>query len=155
MIPIMLIGTYRREIDDMARLVLPERWRTGFTRGLILTRGVDKNLMAFPIRRFQAIAEGIATLTIENTDARNWSRFLIGSATHQPLDKLGRLEIPPPLRVFASVVKDVVLVGVLNRIEIWDATKYEECEARSASDIVQIAERVGILLRATAARTVG
>jgi MraZ protein len=148
----MLIGTFHLQIDDNGCVALPEAWRSNFTHGLVLTRGVDKNLLVFPTPKFRAIAEEIGRVGFEPTDARDWSRFLIGSAIPLPINKLGRLAIPESHRLYAELQQDLVMVGVGNRIEIWAAPQYAEYEAKTTPQIVQIAERFDKLVRAAATR---
>lgn len=150
----MLIGTYRLEIDSAGYLTLPAGWRPSFSRGtdLIITHGVEKNLFVFPSQHFKAIAERVSYLCVESGDARNWGRFLIGSAIEQSLTKIGQLCIPESHRLFADLGKDAVLVGVLSRFEVWDARKYEEHEKQSSAEIAQIAERFDKLVRGSGDR---
>jgi transcriptional regulator MraZ len=146
----MLLGTHRARLDDKGRLTLPGKWLQEFSLGLILTRGVDQSLLIFPAPKFESIATRIDRLSIESADARRWARFMSAQAADLKPDKKGRLPISPAQLKFAGLVGDVVLVGVLSYVQIWNPQKYEEAESIDLPTINQIAERVDQLLRASA-----
>jgi MraZ protein len=143
----MLIGTFQLELDDTKSVLLPEAWRSSFARGLVLTHGLEQNLFAFPTSAFKKIAEEIGLAGIEPIDARDWSRFFLGSAAQLTLSKSGRLAIPQTHISYAELAREVTLVGTMNRIEIWAANKYEAYEKTATRDIAQIAERFDKLAR--------
>jgi transcriptional regulator MraZ len=147
----MLLGTHRAKLDDKSRLTLPGKWIQEFSEGLVLTRGVDQSLLIFPASKFQSIATGIDRLGIESVDVRKWARFMSAQAVDLEPDKKGRIPISPTQLKFAGIANDVVLVGVLGYIQVWDPQKYEEAESIDLSAMNQIAERVDKLLRASAA----
>ena len=105
----------------------------------------------FPVPKFESIATGIDRLGIENADVRKWARFMSALAVDLELDKRGRIPISSAQLKFAGITGDVVLVGVLGYVQIWDPQKYEEAESTDLPTITQIAERVGKLLNASAA----
>ena len=148
----MLLGTHRTKLDDKGRLTLPGKWIQEFSHGLILTRGVDQSLLMFSVAKFESVATGIDRLGIESADVRKWARFMSALAVDLEPDKRGRVPISPAQLKFAGITGDVVLVGVLGYVQIWDPQKYEEAESTDLSAITQIAERVDKLLRASAAR---
>jgi len=144
----MFLGTYRTKLDDRGRLTLPAKWAPELLPGLILTRGVDQSLLIFPTSRFEFIAKGIDTLGLASADVRRWARFLSALAADLLPDKKGRVFISPSQLKFAGIASDVVLVGLLSYVQVWDPAKYEEFESRDVSEIVQVAERVDKLIRA-------
>jgi MraZ protein len=147
----MFLGTYSASFDDKARLALPEKWRVELAGGLIVTRGPDHCLLVFPHAGFASLVENVEGLGLERGDARVWARFLSGLATDLEIDRQGRICVSDPLRRFAELGENVSLVGVLNRIEIWNPGHYEQLEKDRAPEIAQIGERLHGLRRASVA----
>jgi MraZ protein len=144
----MFLGTYRTKLDDKSRLTLPREWTHEFSLGIVITRGVDQSLLAFPQSRFEIMARGLDDLGLASADVRRWARFLSAMAVDLVPDKKGRIPITVSQLKFAGIANEVTLVGLLNYIQIWDPQKHEELESRDASDIIQIADRVDKLMRA-------
>ena len=112
---------------------------------LIITKGLDGCLFAFSIEEWKKFEEKLATLPISNKDARTFSRFFFAGAIDCELDKQGRFLISSNLREFAGFVKDVVIVGMNSRIEIWSKEKWEDCNNNlSADEIAEKMEMLGI-----------
>jgi MraZ protein len=144
----MFLGTYRTKLDDKGRLTLPRDWTHEFSQGLILTRGVDQSLLVFPISKFESIAKGLDELGLASADVRRWARFLSALAVDLLPDKKGRIPISASQLKFAGIANEVILVGLLSYIQIWDPPKHEELESKDVLDIIQIADRVDKLMRA-------
>jgi len=143
----MFVGTYQHTIDDKGRLTLPAKWRAELAGGVVVTRGLDKCLYILPRAKFEAMAKEIDEQGLERADARAWSRHFTGKATDVDADKQGRIIIPPILRDFAGLDGDVVVVGVVSRIEVWNPKKHKVADEKIESDAENVAERFGSMMR--------
>lgn len=121
----MFMGEYNHTVDAKGRLIIPSRFREELKNEFIVTKGLDGCLFVFP------------------GNARQFSRFFVAGATPCELDRQGRILLPLPLREFAGLEKDVVLAGMLNRIEIWSKTKW--MENNSCDNMDDIAEQMSDL----------
>jgi MraZ protein len=145
----MFFGSYPTTIDDKTRLTLFEKWRAELAQGMILTRGLDQCLVIFPRAVFESIAERVQSLGMEGGDARGWARFLNGQAADVELDKQGRIAISRALLQFAGLDQQAVLVGIGNRIEVWNPAKYEAWETERLPQMALVAERLDRALNGT------
>ena len=140
----MLIGEYNHNIDSKGRLILPSKFRTELGDRFIVTKGFDGCLYGYSTEEWRAIEEKIKTLPlVTGKDARNFTRFFFSSAIECDIDSQGRILISQNLREFAMLQKEVVIIGVSSRIEIWSKQKWEEYNALQDSD--DIAEKMAFL----------
>ncbi len=141
----MLIGEYEHSLDAKGRLIMPAKLREDIGEKFIITKGLDGCLFAFSIAEWKNFEEKLRSLPISNKDARKFSRFFFAGAMECEIDKQGRFLISSNLREFAEFVKDVVIVGMDSRIEIWSKEKWEKCdEDISADEIAEKMEMLGI-----------
>lgn len=136
----MFMGEYNHSIDTKGRLIIPSRFRDELGDEFVVTKGLDGCLFVFPQNEWQAFEEKLKTLPLTNKSARQFARFFVAGATPCELDKQGRILLPGTLREFAGLEKDVVLTGMLNRIEIWSKEKW--IENNSCDDMDDIAEQM-------------
>lgn len=122
----MLSGDFNHSIDAKGRLIIPAKFRDSLGENFVITKGMDNCLFVYPPDEWKILEEKMKKLPLTNKGARELKRFLVGSATEGVLDKQGRVLIPPSLREFAGLLKDVVLVGVLDKVEIWDKASWDE-----------------------------
>ena len=122
----MLTGEFNHSIDAKGRLIIPSKFRENLGENFVITKGLDGCLFLYPDSEWKIFEEKLRTLPLTNKDARIFTRFFLGSAVDGGLDKQGRVLISSALRNFAHLEKEVVLVGVLDRVEIWDKAKWEE-----------------------------
>ncbi|WP_461809810.1 division/cell wall cluster transcriptional repressor MraZ [Faecalimonas sp.] len=122
----MLMGEFNHSIDAKGRLIIPSKFREELGENFVITKGLDGCLFLYPDSEWKIFEEKLRTLPLTNKDARIFTRFFLGSAVDGGLDKQGRVLISSALRNFANLEKEVVLVGVLDRVEIWDKAKWEE-----------------------------
>ncbi|RLC73098.1 MAG: division/cell wall cluster transcriptional repressor MraZ [Chloroflexi bacterium] len=141
----MFLGEYEHRLDPKGRVAIPSRFREEFKDGLVLTRGVEKCLAAYPVSEWQKVAERLASLPATRLKSRRLSRFVFASAFYLEPDRLGRILLPPPLRQYAEVKDVVVIVGVNSYVEIWDKKLWEEEKALMSRQAWQLME--GIELR--------
>ncbi len=117
----MFIGEYRHSIDDKGRVIIPVKFRPQLGENFIATKGLDGCLFLFPMEEWRDFEVKLASLKLGSKKARAVNRAFFGSASECQLDKQGRIIVPKPLRDYARLTKDICVVGVSERIEIWDA----------------------------------
>jgi MraZ protein len=122
----VFLGEYQHSIDDKGRLVLPSKFRHALSDGLVITKGQDRCLYVFAPERWAEEVERVNRLSRLDRRNRNYARSFFGSASDQELDRQGRIQIPPQLRSYAELDKEVLVMGVADRIEIWDAATWSE-----------------------------
>ena len=133
----MFLGEHIHTLDAKGRVVMPSSLRRDLEQGLVTTKGLDRCLVVFTTAGFEAEAARQSRHEWTEQRARDFARTFYGGATDQPLDAHGRLALPPALRAYAGLEHDVVILGVNDRIEIWDAATYarrqEENDQKYAS----------------------
>ena len=140
----MLIGEYSHTIDSKGRMIVPAKFRLELGERFIVTKGFDGCLYGYSLEEWKSIEEKIKTLPlITGKDARNFTRFFFSSAIECELDSQGRILITQNLRQHAELEKDVVVIGVSTRIEIWSKQKWESYNDEQDSD--DIAEKMSML----------
>ena len=141
----MLIGKYEHTLDVKGRLIMPSKLREDIGEKFIITKGLDGCLFAFSIEEWKKFEEKLRTLPISNKDARNFSRFFFAGAIDCEIDKQGRFLISSNLREFAGLEKEVIIVGMDSRLEIWSKEKWIKFdEDISADEIAEKMEMLGI-----------
>lgn len=134
----MFTGEYRHSIDEKNRLIVPKNFRDDLGMKIVITRGLDGCLFGYNIETWNKLLEKLNTLPFTKKDARNFTRFFTSGAITLEFDKQGRVVLPGYLKEYSSIMKDVVLVGVVNRIEIWSQElwdKFINDNVESLSDI--------------------
>ena len=139
----MFMGEYNHTIDAKGRLIIPSKFREILGDAFVVTKGLDGCLFVYDNEEWKRFEEKLRSLPITNKEARQFVRFFLAGATEAEVDKQGRILIPNVLREFAEITKDVVLVGVGSRIEIWSRERFEE--TASFEDMDDIAEHMAEL----------
>ncbi len=121
----MLIGTYQHTIDPKGRLFIPVKLRADLGESFIITRGTGKNLFGLSYTEWSALSGKFDSLPIADEDAQNFSRLFFASANECDVDKQGRVLVNAALREHAQLEKDVMIIGVSTRIEIWSAENWQ------------------------------
>jgi len=121
----VFLGEYQHSVDDKGRLVMPSKFRARLADGCVVTKGQERCLYVFPLDRWEIEVERVNRLPRTNRRNRNYARSFFGGAVDQSLDKQGRIQLPPTLRSFAGLGKDVMVVGVADRLEIWETAAWE------------------------------
>ena len=122
-------------LDAKGRLIIPARFRELLGEEFTVTRGLDGCLFAYPQEEWKAFAAKLRTLPLMDEGARRLTRFFAAGATPCELDKQGRILVPATLREFAHLEKDVVLAGMVNRVEIWDKERWTANNTFSSEDL--------------------
>ena len=139
----MFMGEYNHTIDAKGRLIVPSRFREILGDAFVVTKGLDGCLFVYDNEEWKLFEEKLRALPITNKEARQIVRFFLAGAAEVEVDKQGRILIPNVLREFAGLAKDVALVGVGSRIEIWSRERFEDTAA--FDDMDEIAEHMAEL----------
>lgn len=122
----MFIGEYGHAIDAKNRIILPSKFREDLGDSCIMTKGLDGCLYVYPQSEWAILEEKLKSLPLTSKDARAFVRFFFSGANEMTFDKQGRTLIPQNLMQYAGIVKEVVSIGVSNRIEIWSKEKWND-----------------------------
>ena len=120
----MFRGEHKHTIDAKGRLTVPSDFRELLGEKFVLTKGFEGCLSIYPMTEWEAFEKKLSALPLTNKNARTLTRFFVAGATECELDKQGRILVPPTLREFAGLEKNVMLAGQLGRIDIWDEAKW-------------------------------
>ncbi len=143
----VLLGEYQHTVDAKGRLILPAKFREELGETIVFTKGLDACLFGYSLSEWSILEEKLKKLPLAKPEARAFARFFFAGAAEIGYDKQGRILLPPVLREHARLEKEVVVIGVSNRIEIWsqDAwNAYNEALAPSVSDLTQELVDLGI-----------
>ena len=136
----MFMGEYNHTIDAKGRLIIPSKFRETLGDTFVVTKGLDGCLFVYDNVEWNVFEEKLKSLPITNKDARQFARFFLAGAAEVEVDNQGRILVPNVLRDFAELNKDVVLIGVASRIEIWSKERFEGITAYE--DMDEIAEHM-------------
>ena len=138
----MLIGEYSYSLDDKKRLGIPPKFREVLGKKAVITRGLDQCLWLYPIDEWKILAEKLSKLPLSQADARGFGRLMLAGAMDVDFDNLGRILLPDYLKNYANLKKKAAVVGIYNRVEIWDEEKWQEYKEQTEKDGGDIAERL-------------
>ncbi|WP_349828430.1 division/cell wall cluster transcriptional repressor MraZ [Brevibacterium litoralis] len=138
----MFLGTHFQRLDDKGRLILPAKFREELANGLVITRGQEHCLTLFPTREFESIHEQMRSAPMTSKDARDYLRVFLSGASDEHPDKQGRITVPQLLRKYAGLDRDVAVIGMGNRVEMWDSTTWEEYLDRTEQGFADRADEV-------------
>ncbi|MEW6170112.1 MAG: division/cell wall cluster transcriptional repressor MraZ [Candidatus Omnitrophota bacterium] len=142
----MFYGEYVHSIDRKGRLIIPAKFRevakTNFIEKFFITRGLDKCLFMFSEEEWRSAEQKFKNMAFTKQEARTFNRLYFSGAVDIILDRQGRFIIPQYLKDFAGVKRDVIVVGVSNRIEIWAKEIWEDFYKKSLSSFEDIAEKI-------------
>lgn len=139
----MFMGEYNHTIDAKGRLIIPSKFRETLGDTFVVTKGLDGCLFVYDNEEWSIFEEKLKSLPITNKEARQFVRFFLAGAAEVEVDKQGRILVPNVLREFAELNKDVVLIGVASRIEIWSKERFDGMAAYE--DMDEIAEHMAEL----------
>ncbi|WP_307864841.1 division/cell wall cluster transcriptional repressor MraZ [Myceligenerans salitolerans] len=143
--PGLLLGTFTPKLDEKGRLILPAKFRGRLAGGLVMTRGQDRCLFLLPMDEFSRIYEQVRSAPVTSQQARDYLRMFLSSASDEVPDKQGRVSIPAPLREYAGLGRDVVVIGVGTRVEVWDAEAWAAYSEEKEAGYAEIAEAISDL----------
>lgn len=136
----MFLGTHTPKLDDKGRLTLPARYRDELRGGLMISKGQDRCLFVFPRDVFARLAEKVSEASFTNEGVRAYQRYLFAGTDEQVPDSQGRIPIAAELRRYAGLTKDCVVIGAMNRLEIWDAQAWQHYQETHEDSYAQAPE---------------
>lgn len=143
----LFIGEYEHSVDSKGRVIMPVKLRDDIGEKFIVTKGLDGCLFAYSQTEWNNFEEKLKTLPLTNKNARDFVRFFLSGAVECEIDKQGRFLIPGNLREYATLEKEIIIIGVGTRIEIWNKEewkKYSSDENISADEIAENMTMLGI-----------
>ncbi|MBU1092263.1 division/cell wall cluster transcriptional repressor MraZ [Patescibacteria group bacterium] len=140
----MFIGEYAHTIDEKNRLAVPIKFRKELDKGAIVTKGLEGCLFLYTLTEWQKLADKITQMPISQKAPRAFSRFILGGAMDVEIDKQGRIILPKYLIDFAKIKRNVIVAGLSNRLEIWDARAWEVYKKATEKDSEALAEQLFI-----------
>ena len=141
----MFYGEYSHTLDAKGRLILPAKFREELGENFFLSRGLDGCLSIYTEAGFNELNEKLATLPLTDKNSRFFTRYLMSGSEKCTPDKQGRISIPAKLRTELGLEKDVTVIGMGKRIEIWDARKHEDNINDLNENIDEVLERMSNL----------
>lgn len=136
----MFTGSYEHSVDGKGRIIIPSKYREELGDKFVVTKGLDGCLLIYPMNTWADFVADLSKLPGNKKEGRMLQRYFLAAATETELDKQGRAILPSALREFAGLSKNVVLVGLINKIEIWDKDKWDE--DYSSKDMDEMAEQM-------------
>lgn len=137
----MFMGEYHHSIDDKGRLTIPSKIRYELGSNFIVTRGLDGCLFIYPNVEWKKVIEKYKELP-NTKDARNFMRFFLSGATENDFDKQGRINISQPLIKYANLLKDCIIIGVNDHLEIWSKENWENFMEENEDNLSDIADKL-------------
>ena len=141
----MFLGEYQHSIDEKGRMAIPIKFRKLLEKGAVVTRGLDSCLFLYPKKEWEELAQKLAQLPMGQENNRSFVRMMLAGAQEVEMDSLGRVLIPDYLKNYAGIEKEAIIVGVFNRLEIWDKKKWQKYKEAVEKDTDKLAERLGDL----------
>jgi MraZ protein len=138
----MFLGTYAPKLDEKGRIILPAKFRDELASGLVLTRGQEHCVYVFSQREFESLHEKIRQAPVTSKQARDYLRVFLSGASAEVPDKQNRVTVPTPLRSYAGLDRDLVVIGAGSRAEIWDAEAWETYLAEQEAAFANTEEEV-------------
>jgi MraZ protein len=141
----MFSGRYEYSIDDKGRLSIPAKFRdtllSHYNQTLVVTNHLDGCLVAYPVKEWEALLERIeSSSAVQKKDAKDVLRFFYSGAMECPIDRLGRILVPQSLRNFGAIKKNVVIIGMNKKIEIWAEEAWIELVRKASSDMAKMSD---------------
>jgi MraZ protein len=140
---VMLIGEYIHTLDPKKRLALPAKFRKELGKKVVITHGLDHCLFVYPPKTWQKVTEKIALLPMGQADTRGFGRFMLAGAVESDIDSIGRVLVPDFLKDFAKLETRVAVIGVHDRVEIWNEITWSEYKGRIEKQADALAEKLG------------
>jgi len=144
----MFYGEYNHGIDNKGRLILPSRFREvskeNGVEKFFVTRGLDRCIFMFADQQWKMEEQKYKNLPFTKQEARNFNRMFFSGAVEVTPDKQGRFVLPDYLKDFAGIKKDAVVIGVSNRIEIWQTQHWQEFYTKTSVDFEKTAENMNL-----------
>lgn len=138
----MFMGEFHHNLDDKGRIVMPSKFRLELGESFVLTRGLDECLFIYSKSEWNNLVSKLKNLSFTKRDARAFMRFFLSGAIECSLDKQGRVTIPSSLVNYASLKKECIIIGVNDRLEVWDNESFNKYFESKQDDISNLAENL-------------
>ncbi|MDB4897002.1 MAG: MraZ protein [Firmicutes bacterium] len=138
----MFMGEFQHSVDAKGRLIIPAKLREGLGERFVATKGLENCLFVFPPKEWEAFGEKLRSLPLASGAARAFTRLFFSGATECEVDPQGRILLPANLREYAGLDKDVVIMGVSNRVEIWAKGAWEDYCQKAEDSFADTAEKL-------------
>lgn len=138
----MLLGTHTPKLDDKGRIILPAKFREDLAGGVVITRGQERCLYVFSNTEFESVHERIRQAPLSNKQARDFLRMFLSGASAEMPDSQNRITIPPALRTYAGLEKELVVTGVGAHAEIWNAQAWNDFVESNESSYADMEQEV-------------
>ncbi|MDO8676778.1 MAG: division/cell wall cluster transcriptional repressor MraZ [Candidatus Azambacteria bacterium] len=136
----MLLGEFKHNLDSKNRLTIPAKLRLELGEKPVLTRGLDNCLFIYSHRDFELFMEKLEKLPLSQKKARNFKRFMLSGANEIEIDEMGRILIPEPLKKYSGIKKEVVIIGVQDKVELWSENIWNNYIAEAEKESGDLAE---------------
>lgn len=144
----MLIGEYIHTLDAKKRVSMPAKFRKEMGKKVVVTRGLDNCLFVYPLKQWERVTAKLTELPMGASDTRGFSRFMLAGAVETEVDSLGRILVPDFLKDFAGLKSKVAVIGVSERVELWDEKAWKSYRGKVEKQADVLAEKlseVGVL----------
>lgn len=138
----VLMGEYHHNIDDKNRIIIPAKFRDELKENFVVTKGLEGCLFVYPENEWNTIVSQLKNIPFTKKDARNFTRVFMASASMLDFDKQGRINIPKPLVEYAKLDKECVVIGVNDRLEIWDKVSFDHYINDTSENLSDIADNL-------------
>ena len=138
----MFMGQYLHNLDEKGRIIIPTKIREQLTPTVVVTIGFDKCIALYSMEGWEKFQNSLLTLPANSQDARKHVRLIVGSASTLEFDKQGRVNLPANLLTHAGAIKECVVVGVLDHVEIWSKEVWDQYQNTAMDDMEEIAEKL-------------
>lgn len=138
----MFLGTYEPKLDEKGRVILPARFREDLAAGLVITRGQERCLYVFAAADFEGVSAQIRESSFTRKAVRDYMRVFLSGATAETPDRQNRVTIPAALRTYANLDHDLTVIGAGNKLEIWNATAWQDYLTAQESAFAEMSEEV-------------
>ena len=139
----MFIGEYEHSLDEKKRISLPKSFRQGLGKKVVMTRGLDNCLVIFSRSAWERMAEKLQSLSFVDAESRGFNRFMLSGAAEVDVDGIGRILIPDHQKQYAGLKRDVIFAGMSDRVEVWDAARWQKYKTRIEKDAERMAKKLG------------
>ncbi|GFZ27726.1 division/cell wall cluster transcriptional repressor MraZ [Lactobacillus corticis] len=136
----MFMGEYQHNLDAKGRLIIPAKLRDQIGEKMVFTRGMEGCIFGYTVEEWQKIEAKLAKLPLTKRNARKFTRMFYSGAMEAEFDKQGRVNLTTTLKEHAGLIKECVIVGVADRIEIWAKERWDDFENDASDDYDEIAE---------------